>query len=543
MRYLFALLVTVSALAQQPATRPTSPRNYRSPYFYVSVTGTVTDADSGEPIVGARVKLITTQPNTSTREVEFVTKLGGRFGAGLANDQRLLIRVEADGYVDGLAALERGPVVIVPQRERERETVEFRLHRAAEIEGQLFDHDLEKPVPGVTVRAHWSIFDRGKRVLKPAGTAASSDAEGRFRLAGLPPADYFLEIAQKEQERIEERAIAARKPVEGYAREYWPGGGMLEAAIPLPLVAGGHLPLGSVFIRKSRMYRVHGNLATPSCGETSRHRLQLWEHREGRLVLRGDLLAHCNSAFTIHNLRPGQWTLETELQGVFDYQAEGSSTDFSITDKDVELALLPLPPLLIEYKFRGVAPNVTPVLKPKGRPEYTPGAAPLANRTRDLVLLAPPTEYVQASIPKLPERYCIREILYNGGTTDDGAFRVNRDAPSQIVEFTLSSKPASLSGKVVQREKPVAGAIVVIAPWPAALRAEWPKTTRTAAGDDGAFSFKGLAPGTWRVFAIDPALRLKLEQPGFLLSLIGRAEELTLAESANQMVELKPAEP
>jgi len=543
MRYALVLLATVSALAQQPAGRPAPPRNYRSPYFYVSVTGTVTDADSGEPIVGARVKLVTSQPNTRTREVEFVTKLGGRFGTSLSNDERLVIRVEADGYVDGLSALERGPVVIVPQRERERETVEFRLHRSAEIEGQLFDRDLERPVPGITVRAHWSVFDRGKRVLRPAGTATSSDAEGRFRFPGLPPADYFLEIVQKEQERIEERAIASRKPAEGYAREYWPGGGTLESAIPLQLPAGGRLPLGSIFIRKSPMYRVHATLTSPTCGETSRYRLQLWEHREGRLVLRSDLLAHCNSAFTIHNLLPGQWTLESELQGVFDFQAESSSTDFSVTDKDLELNLIPLPPLPIGYKLRGVDPNVTPVLKPKGRPEYTPGATELANRTKDLVLLAPPTESVQASIPKLPEQYCIREILYNGGTTDDGTFRVNRDAPSQLIEFTLSDKPASLSGRVVHKEKPIAGAIVVLAPWPAALRAEWPKTTRTAAGDDGSFSFKGLAPGAWRVFAIEPGLRLKLEQPGFLLSLIGRAEEHTLAESANQTVELKPAEP
>lgn len=362
LRYVFVLLTAISGFAQQPAGRPSPPRNYRSPFVFVTVV--VKDADSGEPIVGARVKLRTTLPDTSVRELELVTKLSASLGVSLTNTNRLQIRVEADSCVDAVGALERGPVSIVPHQGRDRETVEFRLHRAAEIEGQLFDRDLEKTVPGITIRTHWSVFDRGKRVLKPAGVAASSDAEGRFRLTSLPPADYFLEIVQREQERIEERTVATRKPIQGYAREYWPGGGMLEAAIPLTLQAGGRLPLGSIVIQKSQMHRIHGALTSPSCRETSRYRLQLWEHREGRLVLRSDLLAYCNSAFTIHNLAPGQWTFESELQGVFDYQAESSSTDLTIADKTQDLDVLPLPPLRIAGKLRGATQPITVHLLP-----------------------------------------------------------------------------------------------------------------------------------------------------------------------------------
>jgi hypothetical protein len=541
MRYLLSVIAAIAALAQQPVGRPPLPRNYRTPYY--SVSGVVRDADTNEPIVGARVKLQTQQQRLNLSEEDVVTKLGGAFSAIFRKEDRLWIRVDAEGYVESTADIERGPLVIVAQPGRDRESVEIRLHRAAEIEGQLFDLDLEKPVQSVTVRAHWSVWDRGRRVLKPAGEATSSNAEGRFRLTGLPPADYFLEIVQKEQERIEERAGANRKPIEGYAREYWPGGGMLGAAIPLQVLAGARLPLGGVFIRKSRMYRVHGELVSSVCRETMRYRMLLWEHREERFILRNNTLVPCNSTFTVHNLVPGRWTLETELQGVLPRQAESSSVDLVVNDKDQDLEVHPLFPLPIEGKLRGVRPEVKALLKPKGRPEYVPPELPAREAAWDFIVLAPATEFAQITLPKLPEQYCIREILYNGGATDDGAFRVNREAPSQLIEITLSDKPATLTGRVIQKEKPVPGAIVVIAPWPVALRTDWPKTIRTAAGDDGKFSFKGLAPGAWRIFAVHPALRQKLEQPGFLLGLIGRAEEYTLAESDVKTVELKTAEP
>lgn len=540
MRHLIPLLLLTAAITQPPPRAP-QPRNYRPQV--VSVSGVVRDADSGEAIVGAGVRLRIAGPGTRIRELNFATPLGGGFSIRIMNDERLLIVVEAEGYTAGVESLDRGPLIVTPQPGRDRESVEIRLHRAGEIDGQLIDRDLEKPIEGLTVRAHWSVFDRGRRVLRPAGVAVASDAEGRFHLSGLPPGDYFLEIVQKEQERIEERAVAERKPVSGYAREYWPGGGMLEAAIPLTMQAGGRLPLGGIILRRSKMYRVHGTLASPRCGPDMRYRMNLWEHREGRRVLRSNTDLRCNSAFTVRNLTPGQWTLESQLLGAFEERTEISSAELVVQDEDVDLDVRPLPPLRIAGKLRGAAPEVAVLIQPKGRPEYTPLVVEVSGKTGEFSLLAPATEFVQISIPKLPPRYCILEILYNGGATGDGEFRVNRAAPSQLVEITLSDKPAALSGKVLRKDKPVPGAIVVAAAWPIALRAEWPATWRTAAGDDGSFILEGLAPGAWRVFAVDAGLGQKLERPGFLLGLIGRAAQYTLAESEFRAVELKPEEP
>lgn len=88
-----------------------------------------------------------------------------------------------------------------------------------------------------------------------------------------------------------------------------------------------------------------------------------------------------------------------------------------------------------------------------------------------------------------------------------------------------------------------AGALVVAAPWPSALRAEWPKTLRTLASPEGAYAFQNMAPGEDRIFAIDAGLRMKLEEPGVLLRLIGNAEGAELREGGGARLDLRPVEP
>ncbi|MBI5083852.1 MAG: carboxypeptidase regulatory-like domain-containing protein [Acidobacteria bacterium] len=381
----------------------------------------------------------------------------------------------------------------------------------------------------------------------------TTDAEGKFRATPIPPGEYFLEVVQKEQEQIEERwmPLGARTPVEGYARLYWPGGGLLESASPMYLIAGARYEAGDIWVTKQPLLRVHGALTDGRCRADTKFRLVLWEKGSGSYLPRVNTLVSCNTRFTVKNLAEGNWVLEAGMQSQSSEETDAELVDLDVKppkegDPELELALKPLPPLLMVVKARGhtaLPEGVLAALSAVGRPLHDAPSFAAPEAGDRFVLPAPPAEKLELKLSGLPEKYAVKEITYNGGSTQEGVFTPNRQAPSQTLEVVLTDKPAKAGGVVKKGNKPLAGALVVLASWPVALRAEWPRTVRVVAGEDGRYAFKALAPGSYRVFAVEFSLRRRLEFPGALLRMIGRAEELNLGEGDAPVVDLKTAEP
>ncbi|MBI5282099.1 MAG: carboxypeptidase regulatory-like domain-containing protein [Candidatus Solibacter usitatus] len=557
MRQLPVVLACALVWAQAPAVRaPQAQPQRRMPYVppdMFRVSGQVTDAETREPIEGASVAVRCMDNRQNIRDVVQKTGQGGSYSYMTFAAVRCRVTVEAEGYVEGIDAIERGPAVLEPRAGGEPHTLDFPLHRVAEILGRVMDADTLKPVAGVTVKAQWSVFDAGKRLLKPASAPATTNAEGRFRAAPVPPGEYFLEVVQKEQEQIEQRWMPpeARAPVSGYARTYWPGGGLLEAAAPMYLVAGARYDAGDIWVRKQPLLRVHGTLADRRCRADSKFRLVLWEKGSGRYLPRVNTVVDCNSRFTVKHLAEGQWVLEARMQSQSSEEADAEMVDLDVKPPkdgapEMEANLQPLPPLLMVVKARGrtaLPPGMLATLAVAGRPFHDAHSFVALDGGERFVLPAPPGEKAELKLSGLPERYAVKEITYNGGSTEEGVFTPNRQAPSQTLEVLLTDKPAVIGGVVKRGGKPLAGALVVLASWPVALRAEWPRTVRAVAGEDGRYAFQALAPGTYRVFAVEFGLRRRLEFPGALLRMIGRAEEFTVGEGEAPGADLKAAEP
>jgi hypothetical protein len=314
----------------------------------------------------------------------------------------------------------------------------------------------------------------------------------------------------------------------------------------LAVYAGARLDAGALFIEKRPLYRAHAVIRTPLCAAWRKYRTVLWQQRGPEFVQRGNDVLPCGEPFTVHNLTAGSWWLESRLEGALVSEADSVLEPLEVCDKDLRVELKPLPSLKVLMKITGYgAGEMTSgeaALIPAGSPAF---ALPLPEKIERgaAVLAAPAAEKVELRLLKLDPKLAVASVRYNRGTADDGLFTLNRSAPSQLLEVEITDRPATLAGLVKDGERPVAGSLVVVAPWPSALRADWPITHRTLASPEGAYAFRNLAPGQYRVFAIDAGLRLKLEEPGVLLRLIGNAEGAEIQEGGGARLDLRPVEP
>jgi len=79
--------------------------------------------------------------------------------------------------------------------------MEIRLQRHGVLAGRVADAESREPVPGIPVGAWKVAFFRGRRALLPIGGAAT-DSKGHFRMTGLAPGEYLLEIGPERAEAI-----------------------------------------------------------------------------------------------------------------------------------------------------------------------------------------------------------------------------------------------------------------------------------------------------------------------------------------------------
>jgi hypothetical protein len=105
------------------------------------------------------------------------------------------------------------------------------------------------------------------------------------------------------------------------------------------------------------------------------------------------------------------------------------------------------------------------------------------------------------------------------------------------LDIVLSRKTARLDGVVLQDGKPAPSAFVLVVPEPA--RAETGFLVRNSTTDaNGRFRLASLAPGEYRVYALDQPYYVAASEPEALKPLESKSRKVTLAESANETVEL-----
>jgi len=183
------------ALAQQtPAPAAQTP----APPATGAITGTVVDGSSGEALIGAVVFISPvdasrTIPIGQTRQA---TDGRGRFAFTEIPEGSYLLSASKFGYLDGGYGREFSPTeplrAVYLKTDAWVSNLRIAVWKPGSISGAVRDETGE-PVVGVYVRALARFKIQGRDDLV-AGPATTTDDRGEYRLSGLPPGKYIIQV-------------------------------------------------------------------------------------------------------------------------------------------------------------------------------------------------------------------------------------------------------------------------------------------------------------------------------------------------------------
>ncbi|HXJ96047.1 MAG TPA: carboxypeptidase-like regulatory domain-containing protein [Terriglobia bacterium] len=148
---------------------------------------------------------------------------------------------------------------------------------------------------------------------------------------------------------------------------------------------------------------------------------------------------------------------------------------------------------------------------------------------------APPATY-RLTVNGLPAGYYLKSARLGGVDVLDAGVSLDSTNPG-LLDVVLASPGGTISGEVREGGQ-VAVGVVYVAPEP--LRPNRPDLFFSrSTNDDGTFTFAGMPPGNYRLFAFrepDPNL---LSNPALFLPYEAKSESVSVDDGASQSVQLE----
>jgi Carboxypeptidase regulatory-like domain len=513
MLLLFALL---AALQQAPQTG--------------TIEGTVVRLGTDFPIAGVQIRASTASPD----RLETVTDGAGRFILRDVPAGRVSIEVRAEGYIFPLG---------LPADARIRGTLEAK-YRSAEgyivpspvlrfstnleagqtlklpaapatpasvIRGRVVDGD-GQGIPDVEVGFIAGITDNtgGRRVMMEVSTART-DTDGNYRRDMLGPGDYYVKATV-------DRPDAAALTV------YHPATPNSNAAAPVVLGEGAEATADitiSPALEQNR-FKISGRvLPVPSKGGNT-----------VGLLLRTQAPPLTSIADSSTDAKTGRFELRGIPRGTYDLFASVnvdnkeylSKTSVEIRDEDVENIDITLQPgtevkgqLLVDGDSKNLEfarPGAGTIRISLNRKDGLFGniLKPEIDETgmrfsfRDV----PPGEYdvavrfVSDREPPSPDLY-VADIRASGRSVFDNGLEVGVDA-TDALEVVIGTNGGTIAGTVLNATSRQLATVVLLPQF--VLRGNPSSFGAIVVGVDGRFQFRGLTPGTYRIFAVPPGTPL-----------------------------------
>jgi sarcosine oxidase gamma subunit len=506
------------------------------------IDGFVRRQNSEDPIGDVQVTLSGGPPNGAAGTIgqrRATTDGNGRFAFRDLPAGRYTIDLERDGYFrhslkrgsDGdLTAGERSAGSVVLGGGRSAITVVLSMVRGGTISGRILDPS-GRPAVAVSVSAARVSYQDGRPSMGPAKSAMSDD-RGEYRLYWLEPGEYFV--------------LADKTLASGSVRSYFPGGDGA-SALKVKVTEGAEsakidFSLGSaqttVSISGTVTSRVAGfetvgppppgtNQATPRDSrvvpdvQESQARLTqqfyLLPVDEGRMY---DGFAAFSNALTsgqdgaqgnfeLRHVRSGSY----ELYAVFQDRSVSPARSF-VAHTTIDVGVQDL---------TGIALTITPgidlsgTVKVNGRNPSTPIHVQLRPKVAlpnwtGLAVVSPDGSFAIPNVPEGqyrisidspdPNSYVAELFQGRNSIVDRGIVSVVRGLP-ETIEAVLQSPAAAIRGTVLASEEQLAAGVVITLVPEEDRRENFALFKRSIVGVDGAFSFGGVSPGRYTLFAWD----------------------------------------
>jgi len=484
-----------------------------------------------------RVVGVQTWPTTTTDR-------DGRFVFRDVKPGRYTVRAVRDGFFGKPVNGTYPPTawVDIELAEKETKQVGLTMAQGAIIAGRIFDSN-GTPRSNTQVQAFSTAYQTGFALLQPAvaGPPKTTDDRGEYRLFWLPPGEYFIGASPAPP------AGGPGAPFQPGGRTFYPGVTRMSEALPITIKGGEDLRGLDIGLRTAQAFRIGGtitnSIASPLDQNGAVLPTTIFFHLANRDLDTpyeattannyGNMqLAVNTGTFDLAAVPPGSYEV---LARVADPKAGVGLGAFSwgralvdIDDRDVgniSIAINQAAVLKGTVRTAGGAAlpsNLRVALTPVGGSARVALYTLLSTRAAQVeangsfaVASVPPGRFRIAAVSGLPMDHYIVDVRQNAMSVFDAGFEISSQAPDPI-EIIVSNGAGVVEGIVEDGpSKIVPGAVVAIVP--DAKRIENRALLASAVADaNGRFTFRGMAPGEYRLFAWESTPANAFQSPGFI---------------------------
>lgn len=533
-----------------PGARPASGAKPQTLIGTARIEGRVLHRRTGEPIPRASISLRTSdnrQGLSATADGE------GKFLIEEVAAGSFRISAERRGFLRGEFGARRqfqaGSLLTVADGQ-EVKGIEIKLEPQSVVSGQVLDEHGE-PLERAHVEVMRYGFFQNRQQLMPANQATSDDL-GNFRIWNLAPGRYYVRV--QKQVRGPYRPDMVERSVDkiqqSYVPTFFPGVSDFQSATPIEIGVGQDFSGLSLQIQKARVYRISGKVEGLGGTDARMNRVMLIQRNntfyrpfDNSSGVRPD------GSFEIGNVLPGSYDLAMmqggpNQQRFFRMQVEVSNADLD----DVVLSPGPVSTVQGSIRMEGetkVNPASMRVMLAMREPGFMQPNGPAKEDGSFLIENVSPDKY-RLNIYPLPEGTFIKSIRVSGQDVTRAGLDFSSGAAGKV-EVILSDKPALVEGSVEKATSDSLPGIVLLQPEPFSADDNpfMGNMGRNQASVDqnGRFTLKNIAPGTYRVYAFEEFDMMSGYDPERLKKLEKFSEVVKLGEGESKTLALKQIPP
>lgn len=489
----------------------------------IRLRGSVIERGVGLPVAGAVVAATSRdeQPGGITSGsgraagTPSETDANGRFELTVPGPGRYWLRAQRSGYgAPGpeLDAFEPAVEVTASAGTESVEDLRIEMARQGSITGRVVDRENRKPVAGFQVAAGARSMRVSFDTEIPTRTA-TTDTDGRFRMAALPPASYRIRIEPPPALRAVIQTgsvdLDSEEPTSVPCTLWWPGVEERDRASVHNLKSGQQTDLGDFVAEQCKGYSVAVRVSATACAPGSFMTAALVgvHSRQG---IHAQI--PCGKPFFLRRVVPGQYELVTYVRSrVASGRLLGTTTVTVQGNTSVELTMGP--PMRVCGQIV-MAEDAGRGINFEGLRVDIRGTPHLSNAEKETAVVDAEGNFCDGDVGPGPQRTWVRglpEGVYVQAT-EYNASRAGRmwmpasGAIQHHLRLTLGRRPSRVEGEVTNGKRLQAGGRVFLIPWPAKLEEVRSEVRFTTTTEQGRYSFDGLPAGEYRMLAAEAEL-------------------------------------
>jgi len=562
--------------AQLPGMGPRQPKTGTG-----RLRGRVLSADSGGPVRRAQVRI--SSPDIGSKSA--MTDAEGRFEFRDLPAGRFTMSATKAGYVTiqygQTRPFESGKPIDLTEGQL-MEKADFSLPRGSAISGRLVD-EFGDPVADALVSAMRSAWSGGRRRLQPTGRTAQTNDLGQFRIYGLSPGDYYvsatfrgadmmaMEIAMSAVTGAGSGGPTGSTPNSGYAPTYFPGTPNGSEAQKIALTIGQEAQNTDFALLPVKLAKISGTVISSDGKPVDGSMINASPRNSdgaGLMMMGGGARSDKAGNFTIWNLSPGEYTLQTRAMQIM---TSGGGDNMMFTARvgigsdgnEAETGSLPV--TVNGEDLAGVVIVTSKGATGSGHLTFEGGARPTTltnirvtaspvDMDGPMIAFAGPgsvkadgtfelkglsgTRIVR--VASLPPGWMLKSVRVNGNDITDAGMDFKAGEAVTGIDVVLTSKLTEVNGTVKAGSAPAKDyTLVIFSDEPQ----KWSiPNTRYVAGtrpdQEGRFQVKNLPAGGYYAIAVDYLAQGEWNDPDVLERLKPKATSFSIDEGETKTLAL-----